>query len=368
MIHRVAIWLRLRTAALGVVASGAVAASVLWLINAPVPFLTGGLLGAWICAVMARRTVDTPAPVDAAIQGAIGGIVGLSFESDALRNIANAGLPMVIVIAASIALSVACGLLLVIGGVSKRTAVFASVAGGASGIVPLARDLGGDDRVVGALQYLRVALIVLFLPAAIQLFPDGDGSKAVLSEQGPTLLEQGLGIGFVVCLVAASLLYGRFGWSGVPVVLIGLVVGWALSASSYGTQIEVPGWLESGVLLLMGVSIGARFTAELSGQLLRLMPLGFLVITLVLAVCAGLGLLLSWWTERPLIDGYLATTPGGLPAVLAAGAATEADTTFVSSAQVLRLLLVLLGGPIFVRGLLARRRRVEVRTPRDLSL
>ena len=41
--------------------------------------------------------------------------------------------------------------------VSPLTGALALVAGGASGLVAIARELGGDDRVVAVVQYLRVA-------------------------------------------------------------------------------------------------------------------------------------------------------------------------------------------------------------------
>ena len=41
------------------------------------------------------------------------------------------------------------------------TATLGMIAGGASGIVGMARDLGGDDRLVAFMQYLRVLIVVL---------------------------------------------------------------------------------------------------------------------------------------------------------------------------------------------------------------
>jgi hypothetical protein len=44
------------------------------------------------------------------------------------------------------------------------------IAGGASGIVTMADDLGGDDRLVAFMQYLRVLVVVLLTPLLIALF------------------------------------------------------------------------------------------------------------------------------------------------------------------------------------------------------
>ena len=49
-------------------------------------------------------------------------------------------------------------------GISPVTGAFSMIAGGASGITAMARDLGADARMVAVLQYLRVLLIVVLMP------------------------------------------------------------------------------------------------------------------------------------------------------------------------------------------------------------
>lgn len=51
------------------------------------------------------------------------------------------------------------------------------------------------------------------------------------------------------------------------------------------------------------------------------------------------------------LTAYLATTPGGLYAVLAVAVGSGADTTFVLAVQVLRLFVMLLAAPVLARRL-----------------
>ncbi|WP_347059172.1 AbrB family transcriptional regulator [Blastococcus sp. HT6-30] len=67
--------------------------------------------------------------------------------------------------------------------------------------------------------------------------------------------------------------------------------------------------------------------------------------------CAGLGGLLTAVTGVTALDGYLATTPGGLYAVLATARDAGADITFVLSVQVLRLFVMLFSAPLVARWL-----------------
>ena len=60
--------------------------------------------------------------------------------------------------------------------VSPLTGSLALVAGGASGLVAIARELGGDDRVVAVVQYLRVALVTASMPVVVTLIYHADKS------------------------------------------------------------------------------------------------------------------------------------------------------------------------------------------------
>jgi uncharacterized membrane protein AbrB (regulator of aidB expression) len=66
---------------------------------------------------------------------------------------------------------------------------------------------------------------------------------------------------------------------------------------------------------------------------------------------AGLGAVLAAVTGVSALDGYLATTPGGLYAVLATATGSGADATFVLAVQVLRLFVMLLSAPLVARWL-----------------
>ena len=78
---------------------------------------------------------------------------------------------IVIVIAvATLLLSIVAGALLGLHrDVTPLTGALALVAGGASGLVAIARELGGDDRVVSVVQYLRVALVTASMPVVVTL-------------------------------------------------------------------------------------------------------------------------------------------------------------------------------------------------------
>lgn len=110
--------------------------------------------------------------------------------------------------------------------------------------------------------------------------------------------------------------------------------------------------LPEGVLpvafVIIGWQAGLSFTRS-SVAALRPIFLWALILTVaVIAVCAALGAVLAAWTGVTALQGYLATTPGGLAAALAAATASKSDVTFVAASRVIRLVLMLISAPILV--------------------
>ena len=64
---------------------------------------------------------------------------------------------------------------------------------------------------------------------------------------------------------------------------------------------------------------------------------------------AGLGMLLAHFTGLTPLEGYLATSPGGVYAVLATAVETGSNVTFIVAAQVVRILLMLFAAPLMAR-------------------
>jgi uncharacterized protein len=140
----------------------------------------------------------------------------------------------------------------------------------------------------------------------------------------------------------------------VPALLGPLLVAAAVDLGGLSGGATVPGPVEAAAFLLIGLQVGLRFTvASLRTVGRALLPALAVIVGLVVA-CAGLGLVLSAATGVSELDAYLATTPGGLYAVLATATGTGADTTFVLAVQVLRLFVMLLAAPLIARRLRRR--------------
>ncbi|WP_432495561.1 AbrB family transcriptional regulator [Kineococcus gypseus] len=354
-----------RTAArvLAVAAAAAGASVALAALGLPSPTLFGGLLAGLLDALLRRRGLPLPRGAGTAAQAVVGVSTGTLVQLPTLVALGEHWLPVLAVTAATLALSLATGAAL--GrhpDVTPVTGAFALVAGGAGGLVAMARELGADERVVAVVQYVRVLVVVLSLPVVLRVAfgVRADGAVAPGGGGGPAWA----GVLLVLGCGVAGLRLGRRAHLPAAPLLGPLLLAALLSLSGLSGGARVPGALEALAYALVGLQVGLGFTRASLAGVARVLPAALLLIVVGVLGSAALAVLLSAWTGLPLLDSYLATTPGGLYAVLAATAGAGADATFVLSVQVLRLLVMLLAAPVLARALAgARLRRRRGRPP-----
>jgi membrane AbrB-like protein len=118
-----------------------------------------------------------------------------------------------------------------------------------------------------------------------------------------------------------------------------------------GTAFAVPPVVRELAFGLIGLQVGLRFTPGTVRLLGRLFVPVLIALAGLLIGCAGLAVLLHLTADVSFQDAYLATTPGGLYAVLAVAFGAGANTTFILAVQALRLLVAVLLAPLAVRRL-----------------
>jgi uncharacterized membrane protein AbrB (regulator of aidB expression) len=76
------------------------------------------------------------------------------------------------------------------------------------------------------------------------------------------------------------------------------------------------------------------------------MPLAFVQLVLSVAGCAAVGVVFARLIDVDTLDGYLATTPGGLPAVTAIAIGSGASVGLIITMQLVRVFMSLLLAPV----------------------
>ncbi|MGY5885209.1 AbrB family transcriptional regulator [Modestobacter lacusdianchii] len=318
------------------------------LLGVPSAALFGGLVAGLGRALLGRTPLALPGRAGTAAQAVIGVSIGALVQTDTLRTVAEHWLPVLGITVATLGVSLVAGQLMRLQrGISPVTGAFAMIAGGASGIAAMARDLGADEQVVAVLQYLRVLLIVVAMPIVATTLYGASGE----SGSAPAVDSPGwpAGLLFTAVCVVLGLLLGRLSRLPVGALLGPLAVAAVLDVSGLAHGASVPGPVEAAGFLAIGLQVGLGFTRSSLALVGRALPLALVLIVGAVVACAGLGVLLSRTAGVTLLDGYLATTPGGLYAVLATATGSGADATFVLAVQVLRLFVMLFSAPLLAR-------------------
>ncbi len=325
-------------------------------LRVPSPGLFAGLVVATVLALLGHAPPAVPGAATTAGQAVIGVVIGVLAQPATLAGLARDWVAVLLVGVATLAVSMGAGLLLGLRrGVSPLTGMLALTAGGASGLVAISRDLGGDERVVAVVQYLRVGIVTASMPLVAAIgFGAVSGARAGGAPTGvaaPWFVD----VGFLLVCAGAGLLLARVthvpagGLLGPMVVAIALnLAGWSFGATPPELLVEVG-------YAVIGWQAGVRFTRESLRLVLGVLPPAAGLIAAIVVACAGLGLLLSRVTGATLLEGYLATTPGGVYAVLATAISAGTNVTFVVAVQVLRVIVMLLVAPALAR-LVTRRR------------
>ena len=328
--------------------------------NLPSPQLLVALLAGAALALSGVTTRTPPRVVTRSSHAVIGALMGSYLEPHALAAVGNSALPLLLVTLATVALGVGTAFLLSSRArqLTLEDSTLGMVPGGSAAIIACASDVGADARLVAFAQYLRVGLVALTAPF-LALGLDGAAPAAPTSVSigfpmlghlvsAPDQVSRLVVLAAVCALGAAA---GRRLSLPAPVLLGSMLVAALAVATNAADGFAPAGPLRDLVFIVVGLEVGLRFTRSSVRRLGRAV-LWFLGATvLVCLACTGLAWVLSEAVGMPFLDAYLATTPGGINAVLATAQSTSASVPVVTAVQSLRLFAVCLLVPPLIRWL-----------------
>ncbi len=317
-------------------------------LGVPSPALFAGLLVATVLALAGRAPEQVPPAASTVAQAVIGVVIGVLAQPDTLAAVARDWLPVLLVCVGTLVVSMGAGLVLGLRrGVTPVTGMLALTAGGASGLVAISRELGGDDRLVAVVQYLRVGIVTATMPVvAVVAFGATVGGSDPAAAGGAGWP---VDVGFLVVCTVVGLGLARVTRVPAGGLLGPMTVALVLSLAGLSFGASPPTVVVEVAYAVIGWLAGVRFTRAALRTVMEALPLATALIGAVIVACAGLGVALSQLTGVTLLEGYLATTPGGVYAVLATAISAGGDVTFVVAVQVLRVVVMLLVAPSLAR-------------------
>jgi hypothetical protein len=340
----------LRTVATLAVA-GAAAALCVWL-HTPIPWMIGPLVATAVLSVLGAPTASW-VPFRNGGQWVIGTALGLYFTPAVGALVASLWWAIVLGVVWACVLGWAFGLWLAHAhapqlmalppGARRATTYFAGAIGGASEMTLIAERHGARTDLVASAHSLRVLMVTLTLPFAIQAWGvhGVDAAGTAVREvhvSGLAVLAALTGAG-----VAIMLRLGRAN----PWFMGALVVTMALTLADVRLS-ALPVALTNAAQLVIGVSLGVRFSPAFVRAAPRWLGTVALATLVMMALCAVFGSALAWATGLHPATLMLGTSPGGIAEMAITAKVLQLGVPVVTAFQVCRLVAVLiLAEPVY---------------------
>lgn len=222
-------------------------------------------------------------------------------------------------------------------GMNRATTWFASAIGAASEMTLLAERSHARTDLVAAAHSLRVLIVAVLIPFALQF----SGVQGLDTTVLVSRVFQPGGFVLLACAAAAGAwALERLGranpWFMGPMVV-------AMAITLCGIELTgIPSWLSNAAQLVIGVSLGVRFTpafVHTAPRWLGAVALGTLAMILA---SAGLGWLLAQATGLHPATLLLGTAPGGIAEMAITAKVLQLGAPVVTVFQLCRLFAVLL--------------------------
>ncbi|MCB1355554.1 MAG: AbrB family transcriptional regulator, partial [Maritimibacter sp.] len=268
-------------------AAGAVTGVLFQRLGTPLPYMLGSLFASALAVAFAQRHFPEgyafPMKFRMLFVGVIGAMIGARLIPDvaALLPRMLVSIPAVLVfVLAAHALNYL--ILRRVGGYDRPTAYYAGSPGGLFESILFGEEAGADLRLLTLMQFLRIISVVTLVPVAMSIWEGhpvgsaagvdiGGGEAALAWVPGVLALAlAGVWIGLRLKLPAGQLIG--------PLVLVG-----ALSVTGL-VEIAAPGWLIAVAQVVLGTSLGVRFTGMTLRVFLRGAGLSILSVTAMMAV------------------------------------------------------------------------------------
>ena len=327
---------------------------IVW--GTPIPWMLGPLLVTAVASVLGAPTRSSNLLRNGG-QWVIGVALGLYFTPQVSALVVSLWWAVALTVVWALALGALFGLWLqrqhaadfahLPPGAWRATSYFASAIGGASEMTLLAERHGARTDLVAAAHSVRLVIVVLSVPFAMQWAQSHwglqvdpillQGSRTAV---GPSLLWVALATAAGVWLMS-RLKRSNPWFMGALLVSMGLTL-----AGMNGTAL--PTALTNAAQLVIGVSLGVRFQRDF----VQVAPRWLVSVAwgswVMMALSGAFGWVLAWATGLHPATLILGTAPGGIAEMAITAKVLQLGVPVVTAFQVCRLVAVLvLVGPIF---------------------
>lgn len=330
-------------ACLGGLAVGTAGGALCAWIGTPLPWMIGSMLGMAVAQMSGANLAAIPGGREAGFL-VVGITLGLYFTAPVVAEVSHHWPWFVLLGFAANAFGTVSAIALArLSGVSRATAYFGSMPGGASEMAQLGERFGAAPERVALAHSLRMLLVVTVFPIGITL-----AGFSATEEYRPVVVPFDAGglailvtLGAIAGAVARKMRAPTAFMLGPLLLTIGLTVNGVTLSS-------MPSWMVNAAQVLLGCVLGSRFERDFLRTAPRFAAAAAVSITLTLLLAALVGCLIAAGSGAYLGSALLAAAPGGIAEMSITAKVLKIGVAYVTAAHVVRyLIVVLLTVPVF---------------------
>ena len=302
--------------------------------------------------------LSVPSPINGLLQIMLGMLVGFRMTRDELRSGVNALVPAALLTALLIAITVVPALVAAsLTSVDIVTALFAAAPGGLTEMSVVSVSFGADGVAVATVQLVRVLLALAAINLLLRRFEPKDEPTSSQEQDNAPAERTGLAEDLKRFGVAAP--WGTLGGlagiiSSAPA---GGIIGALIGSAAFRLLTERPVPLRKfqlGVQALGGGIIGLGISSNFLSELAQHAGAWALIVTSQMLFWLVMGWLLIRFFRYDLPTATLASTPGGMSAVISTAGEASADVVIVTFIQLVRLSTIIVVVPLLVTLIFSR--------------
>lgn len=309
----------------------------------PLPWLLGPMFA---CLIAARAPLMGVGPVSEAMRTVLGTAVGASITPALFDRLgAMAGSIALVPVFVFAIGAVGYPYFRRLCGFDHATSYYAAMPGGLQDMLAFGEEAGGNVRALSLIHATRVLIVVSLMPFLLEGLWNMDLSSAP-GESAVDIPMSDLLI-MLVCAAVGWLGGKRIGLFGAAI--IGPMILTALASLGGLITHRPPAEAILAAQFFIGIAVGVKYVGLTLMELRRVVfaALGYCILlaglsAIFASVVAGLGL-------APEAEALLAFSPGGQAEMVVLAIVAGADMAYVVTHHLVRLVVVILGAPLFER-------------------
>ena len=316
-------------------------------VKLPLPWMLGSLLVTALVCVLRPKLIPEnyvfPVKFRMIFTAIIGVMIGSQVNQDMIFQLPLIGASILgLSVFVPLAFMANIAIFRRLGSYDRLTAIFCAAPGGLIESITMGEARGCDIQLLSMQQFLRVIVVITFLPIILSLWigePMGSAAGLKIGVNNDEMTPQGIFISFLV--VVTGLFVGHT--LKLPAgQLMGPLVITALANITGLLKIDLPNFLIIIAQIVIGTSLGSRFSNLDKTILIRAIGLSLASVSVMMFIGISICIILSYFKQFPFDILLISFAPGGLTEMSLIALTLSVNPALVSIHHLYRIILTVI--------------------------